>query len=239
MQHITDILASGDFAQFIGMAEDAVLEMKRQHYDLATAAADRYELAKDVSALANSGGGYILIGLATQKEPERQIDVVNALNLIAAASFPIPQCEGMIDTHVYPRIEGLAVTWRQANGTTDGLGVIYVPPQREDLKPFIISKVVEDGAYLREIVIGYAERANNANDPLTPRQLYDAMKKGRDSHSRRLTRMEGILERLLEVQENATRPTQPVTVNIEPDQIRGFDEANLQTRINTIIEDVE
>src|SRR5688500_16517413 len=140
MEHITTIIASGDFTQFIGMAEDTVLEVKRQPYDLDTAA-DRYELAKDASALANSGGGYILVGLTTRREADREIDIVDALSLIAAPAFPVAQCEGVIANHVFPLIDGLVVTWRQATGSNDGLGVILVPPQHEDRKPFIIAKV--------------------------------------------------------------------------------------------------
>ena len=34
--------------------------------------------------------------------------------------------------HIFPTIEGLSVTWRQATGSPDGVGVIYVPPQHED-----------------------------------------------------------------------------------------------------------
>jgi hypothetical protein len=73
----------------------------------------------------------------------------------------------MIANHVYALIDGLAVTWRQANGSADGLGVISVPPQQDDLKPFIISKVVEDGAYLKESVIGYRDLQPLAREWIT------------------------------------------------------------------------
>lgn len=234
MEHITAIITSGDFNQFIGLAEDAVLEVKQQPYDLDNSAAERYELAKDVSALANAGGGYIIVGLSTRREPNREVDIVDALNLIAVTAFSTTQYEGIIGDHVYPRIRDLAVNWHQGNGSNDGLGVILVPPQREDDKPFITAKVAADDAYLKEIVIGYAERSDAANDPLTPKRLQDALKKGRDSHSRRLTRIEGMLERLIELHAPPAPPPEPA-----PEATTRFDEQNLEARIDAIVEDVE
>lgn len=229
MERITAILDSGDFAQFVGMPEDIDLEAKQQPYDLG-AASDRYELAKDVSSLANSSGGYLLIGLSTRREPNRQIDIIDGLTPIAQAAMVVTQYEGIIDTHVFPRIEGMRVVWREHGGTNMGLGAILVPRQNEDRKPFIIAKVVEDGEYLKEIIVGYAERSADANDPLTPRKLYDAMKQGRDSHSQRLTRMEGMLGRLLQ---QATTP--PATAA----SAAAFNEAELRARIDSIVEDSE
>ena len=61
-EQLRALLEARRFARLIGEAEAVSLEVKQEPYDL-DAAAGRYELAKDVSALANSGGGHLLVGL--------------------------------------------------------------------------------------------------------------------------------------------------------------------------------
>ena len=62
------ILAARDFNQFIGLAENQHFEVKSASYDLAQAAG-RFELAKDVAALATTEGGYLIAGLNTSAQP--------------------------------------------------------------------------------------------------------------------------------------------------------------------------
>jgi len=197
MDHITRIIESGKFDRLIDMPEGPVLEVKGTPYDL-DKAADRYELAKDVSSLANSQGGYLLLGLRTRRAPDAAIDVIEALAPIPEAAFPVGQYEGVIRSHVYPEIQGLGAGWRKLANSNDGIGIVHVPAQHPDLGPFLIVKVVADEEYLKQVVVGYAERTGSSNEPLPTRKLHAALKKGRDTHSQRLTRLETKVDLLIE-----------------------------------------
>lgn len=231
MDKIRQILAAKDFAKFIGVAEGIHLEVKRESYDLSTAAG-RYELAKDVTAFANSDGGYLLIGLQTAPATSAQVDVIDALTLIPKSDFNTGQYTGVLDEHVFPDIDGLAIEWLESGDTGIGVGVVYIPAQKADRKPFLIAKVVEDGSYLKQIVVGYSERSEASNDPLAAEKLQRAIQKGRDSHSNRLTRIEDKLNTLLE----RGPVNEPMA---KTDAEAQFDLATLEARIKSAFEGTE
>src|SRR5437879_11028951 len=69
------ILLSGEFAQLIATVEDESFECKNALYDLKLPIA-KAELAKDVSALANAKGGYLLLGVSTKPNATHKVDEV-------------------------------------------------------------------------------------------------------------------------------------------------------------------
>ena len=60
------ILAARDFDKLVGEVETTWFDAKDQPYDIDTDIGKR-ELARDVAAFANSGGGVVIIGLRTAK----------------------------------------------------------------------------------------------------------------------------------------------------------------------------
>lgn len=193
------------FGDLLGEAEDIDLEAKEEPYDLESAAG-RYELAKDVSAIANSGGGYLLIGIATRRELRHQRDVLDRLALLPADRFNEERYRGIIREYVYPAIHELNVSWSQCDGSAEGIAVICVPPQPVDRLPFIIAKLVESGEHLRQLVVGYAERVIAGNEPLSPKRIQEILRKGRDGTSQRLTRIEERLDQVVASRSTA-KPT--------------------------------
>jgi predicted HTH transcriptional regulator len=65
--------ASGDFNQFIDAPEGLEIEFKGEPYRLEQDS-QKFELAKDVSALANAAGGLIVIGARTQRDDQVAVD---------------------------------------------------------------------------------------------------------------------------------------------------------------------
>lgn len=191
--------AERDFAKFIGLREDGVFEAKGSApYDFSKLDA-QYELAKDVSSFANAEGGWIVVGLTTKKLETEPVDVVTALDLLAETAFPAVALAGRVNELIEPPISGLDVRWL-ANATSPnlGLGVIRIPPQPEVLKPFLIKRIVEDGALVRGIVFGYAMRIGASSIPFTVKELRRAMQKGMSPDAERLTRIEEKLDQVLE-----------------------------------------
>jgi hypothetical protein len=227
---IEEAVAARDWEKLIGRAEDSVFEAKgRQPYDFTQPQA-QYELAKDVSAFANAEGGWIIIGLKTRKVAERALDVVDALDLLAEANFRGNELKGRIEAFVKPEITGLEVRWVENGGTPGwGVGVIRIPKQNQDRKPFLIYHVIEDGAKLDHIVFGYSERVGDAANPLSFAQIQRRMQTGMSPHAERLTRMEGQLDRIEEAMQSMREP--PV-VSTAP----AYDRERLRERIARLSE---
>ena len=89
------LLASHDYEAFLDAVETSHLEFKSEPYRL-DQDLQKQELAKDVSALANAGGGGILMGFKTTKDSTVLGDVV-------AYVRPIPSETGALGSKLLLR----------------------------------------------------------------------------------------------------------------------------------------
>lgn len=220
MDQLRLIVESGQFERLLGLPEDAHLEVKSAPYD-PDSVVDRFELAKDVSAFANAQGGYLLVGFSTAREPDAEIDTVRAITPLAEEEFQAKRCYGVILGYVYPPIQGLEVRWHALGAGGTGIGIVFVPRQHPDSGPFLVAKVVDDGAELKSVLVGYAERVGSSNEPLLQHKLQTAFRQGRDSNSQRLTRLEDKIDglvQLLQLPEGAP-PVDDARVNHRIEQI--------------------
>ena len=198
IEAIRNILITAKFDEFLGMKEDLWFDAKaRPGYDLATPNG-RIELAKDISALANSEGGYLIIGLVTEPVAGEQTDQVVALDLLKPEEFDSSKYQGIIRDSVYPEISDLTAEWIE-NGSAvgQGVGVLFVPQQQEAKKYFLMKRVTEDGVPLKQIVFGIARRVGATTDSLSIAQLYEATQKGRSSAAERMSRLEEKVDSIL------------------------------------------
>jgi predicted HTH transcriptional regulator len=86
LEQVRGILNRRAFGEFVGVAEDETFECKEMPYQLA-ADHGNYELAKDVSAFANAGGGVIVCGVRTGRpDPAHPQDEVTDVR-----TMPQPQ----------------------------------------------------------------------------------------------------------------------------------------------------
>ena len=201
MQILSDIraiLTTRTLDSFIGLKESLWFDAKRSPgYDLATPNG-RIELAKDVSGFANAKGGYLVVGLETQPLVDQPTEEVSGLNLVAQTEFNARKFEGIIKEHVYPEIVGLRVDWVEcATRTGQGVGVVWVPRQEESKKPFLMTRVIEDGQELKQIVFGIAKRVGSSTLPITLTSLYSLVQNGNSDTAQRLTRIENKIDSIL------------------------------------------
>lgn len=206
---VRDVLASGVFTRFLGMREGLHFEAKgKVPYDFTTEAG-RYELAKDVTAFANSEGGHIVIGLATKPVADEKTDEVSALEYADNGESLKSQIVGILKEYTYPPVKDLAIEYLPANEDPKvGLVSVYIPLQDDDRKLFLISKVFEDKQEVKRIVVGIARRSGGSSVPSTAQELYVQIRDGRSSIAQRLTRIEAKVDRLFETgkQPAAQRP---------------------------------
>jgi hypothetical protein len=139
------ILDGGDFEQLIGAPESLEVEFKSEPYRL-DQEGQRFELAKDVSALANAAGGVIVIGVRTEREDQAAVDVVTDLRPLARGLVDEQQYEGAITDRVYPRLQELHVRFYASAGDEGrGLVAIDVPSQQEIDRYFLIQRPIAEG----------------------------------------------------------------------------------------------
>jgi Putative DNA-binding domain len=134
------LVDSGRARLLIGQAEGLWLDCKEQPY--ANSEHGHDELAKDVSAFANSpGGGLILVGLRTRKHLGR--DTVTAVAPVPSDHRRADRYRKLVARRVHPRVIGLAV--REVQYSTGALMIISVPPQPPALQPFMVRGAFRGG----------------------------------------------------------------------------------------------
>ena len=143
---VLDVLASGNFEPLVGLAETIDVEFKGQPYQIVDHDSQKFELAKDVSALANASGGVIVIGVQTERDNEASVDVAAELRPLALGLVDEQQYEGILSDMIYPRLREVQVRFHSSAADTDrGLVSIDVPPQDEVDKYFLIQRPIEEG----------------------------------------------------------------------------------------------
>ena len=120
----------------------------------------------------------------------------------------------ILKEYVHPRIKDLVIDWvPSAADATQGLGYIYIPPQPDEQKFFLVTRILEDGEALRQIVVGIAVRKESGSIPLTADALHRYVRDGYSPTAKRLTRLEEKMDRLLA----SSRPTAPSAPESELD----------------------
>jgi hypothetical protein len=137
-----DLLKAGRADVLIGQQESEWLDAKREPYRLKDDR-EKWELAKDVASFANSPyGGLIAIGLGTsQSVTGERITSLSTFRLhrqIAQSSLAV------IRDRITPIIQGVEFG---AHEVENGVGYawIHIPPQPNELEPFIVRGTVRDG----------------------------------------------------------------------------------------------
>ena len=139
------------------------------------------ELAKDVSAFANSEGGHLLIGFPSREIAHQLVDQIKGLQLFASAELDLGQISGVLRTYVWPNHPRNDFRdWIPTkDDATVGIASIYIPKQSEESKFFLITKGRGGGwSHRRRSLVGIARRVGSDNIPLVPTEIHDLIRKG-------------------------------------------------------------
>ncbi|MFB7673205.1 RNA-binding domain-containing protein [Kitasatospora purpeofusca] len=110
-------------ASLLELRESQWLDAKTAPYELANPRAVE-ELAKDVGAFANGGGGVIVIGIATR--PEYDEEVLDRVVGVDPAAVNLDQVRKLIRSRITPSLRGVRVGW---SGEDEQVVFIHVPEQ--------------------------------------------------------------------------------------------------------------
>ena len=184
--HITTVgdllVALGrDPNELIGLAESQWLEFKKEPYRLADDA-QKQELAKDVSAIANAEEGIIVLGVHAPKAVNSRIEVARSLHPIPDGLVDEKQLQDVIRSRVWPRLD-VRIRDHPVAGAQGKLWTIHVGRQSQRDIPFLVTR-----EYLSENTqVGHAfamyERHASDNVPYKPEQVHSWIREGYSGES--------------------------------------------------------
>lgn len=139
---LEEALAAGDFDRLKDTKEDEWLDFKSQPYQLQHEN-QKWELAKDVAAFANTAGGYIVLGVKTEKRATEIGDIAKSYSLIPKSQVDWGKYLDVFKEWIYPLVRGVRATWYPDDGAhPQGLLLIHIPPQHLDEQPFVLRRML-------------------------------------------------------------------------------------------------
>lgn len=110
------IVDSGEFDRLVGQIENNFFDCKGSPYRFDNEKG-KHELAKDVSSFANSRGGFIFVGIETDKNPAHLRDEVKRIRPFEQSLINTQQYIDLIKEWVYPNPQELSVKWIEDKNT--------------------------------------------------------------------------------------------------------------------------
>ncbi len=149
-----DLLRAGRADLLRGQPESAWLEAKVAPYDLDDKNV-RFELGKDVAAMANSRqGGIIVLGLANEKKRRKgDVDTIGGCSEVDLRRVRRQRYRHLVANLVYPTLTGFDIELIEGTARDRGIAVLVIPPQTENKRPFLVQGVIADGNVLGRHVL--------------------------------------------------------------------------------------
>ncbi|MFD8318508.1 ATP-binding protein [Kitasatospora purpeofusca] len=169
-----DLLRSGNAQVLIGQEEGAWLDVKVQHYDLKSPVG-KISIAEAVARFANAEhGGIVVVGMKAKKKPGGE--VISGINPVPVDGRTLRQYQDAIEKHLYPPPDLLDIEVVPADGGS--LVILHIPPQPEELKPFLVHGAVVDGR-VEGAFISIVRRRGESSIPITAPAIHATLAAGR------------------------------------------------------------
>jgi hypothetical protein len=176
---IQEILSRGEFDEFKGALENEFFEAKSEPWDLLSERG-RFDLAKDVSSLANGHGGIIIVGASTSPSPTYQRREIVEVRRIPQAHTPNEQYWQIVGEWIYPVPFGVDFRWHpDPSNSTVGLISVPVPNYDDELRPFLVARYLPDEGDRIKSVFGLFQRLGPTTKPIPLHELHAFLREGR------------------------------------------------------------
>ena len=173
---IADLLRSGHANALIGRAENEWLEAKREHYDL-TSPVGEIKIARAVARFANAEhGGLVIIGLQTKNDGTG--DVIRKVTPVPHDRKIVHKYLQLLDRRLFPLPDDLQVEAIADGSGTGDLILVNIPPQPEELKPFLVHGTVIGGK-ADEAFISIVRRRGDSSIPASAAAIHTMLAAGR------------------------------------------------------------
>lgn len=174
-QAVIDLIRAGHPAALVGQREGPWLDVKEQHYDHSSAAG-QISTCQAIARFCNAEvGGVIVVGMTTKKLPDGE--VIRAVKPLQIGAHTVRRYRQAIENRLFPPPDSLSV---ESVMLEDGKGLILidVPPQPEDLKPFLVHGAIVDGK-VEGAFISIVRRRDDASIPTTAPAIHATLAAGR------------------------------------------------------------
>ena len=175
-KEVLEKLEAGDFAALIGLTEGDWLDAKETPYILDTQK-QKLELAKDVTSMANAGGGLIVIGYDCQKQPTTAGEQIIEVKPFSLSLVDPDKWGQILASLVHPPPHGVTV---RVFAGQDGKGVaaIVIDAAALTAKPYIVSKMLDEEGGNIGSYFGYFHRRGDKTPPMTNASIQQQLSAG-------------------------------------------------------------
>lgn len=174
-QTVIDLIRAGHPAALIGQAEGPWLDVKEQHYDHSSATG-QISTCQAIARFCNAeAGGVIVVGMSTKKVPYGE--VIRSVRPVPIGPHTIRRYRQAIEHRLFPPPDSLSVE-SVMFGDGEGLILIDIPPQPEELKPFLVHGAIVDGK-VEGAFISIVRRRDDASIPTTAPAIHSTLAAGR------------------------------------------------------------
>jgi hypothetical protein len=167
------LVRGGNAHVLIGQPEGHWLDVKSQNFDL-SGEHGQISLAQAVARFCNAeAGGLVLVGMNTKKIPGGE--EIRGLCPVPRDSRMIRRYEQTLARRLFPPPDDLTV---ESVAMGEGMLVLVdVPPQPEELKPFLVHGAIVDGR-IEGAFISIVRRRGEASIPITAPMIHSALAAG-------------------------------------------------------------
>lgn len=159
----------------IGVEEGPWLDVKRQGYDL-TGHAGRIALAQAVARFANAeDGGIVVVGMEARKVPGGE--EIRALRPVPTDARARRRYQDALEQHLFPAPDSLVIERVDVPGGM--LVIVHLPPQREELKPFLVHGALVGPGKAEGAFISIVRRRGDSSIPVTAAAVHSMLAAGR------------------------------------------------------------
>lgn len=169
-----DLLRAGQARVLIGQPEGHWLDVKAQQYSLKTPKG-QISLAQAVSRFCNAeAGGLVVFGMSTKKIPGGE--EIRKLCPMPWEAGTATRYQQVLDQRLFPPPDSMTVEAVKMND--EMIIVVDVPPQPEELKPFLVHGAIVDGD-VEGAFISIVRRRGEASIPTTAPMIHSMLAAGR------------------------------------------------------------
>jgi Putative DNA-binding domain len=174
---VLDLVRAGRADLLLGQREDQHLDVKRERY-LPWDDKAKFELAKDVAAMANGGGGALVIGLGSS--PHRQGDVISMVNPVPYDHRLRRQMQDVIRHWLHPVPARVQVEIHDvpSAGPQHGIVLVNIPGQLEELLPILVRRGAVNGR-MSEMHVAFVQRDGEETILFDAPSLHSLLSAGR------------------------------------------------------------
>lgn len=174
---VADLVRGGAAELLVGQPEGNWLDVKSEEYDLSSTSG-KISLAQAVARFANAeDGGLIVIGAKAKKIPGGE-EIRKITGVVPRQKDTNARYLRVLDRHLYPPVMGLRV---DSVLTAEGRALICidVPPQPEELKPFLVHGAITPDGGIEGSFISIVQRRGEGSIAITAPMIHASIAAGR------------------------------------------------------------